>query len=135
MKKYELTDETRVCRLNPDFPVTLHRIRALKDFGSVKAGDLGGFVAREDNLSHDGNCWVGDESMVFGKAMIADNAQLRDRAMAYGYAVLRENAILSGSAKAFGESDISGDMHYDSGWILHHVGDISGEFTSNMVIP
>ena len=135
MKKYELTDSIRVCRLDPDNPVTLYRIRALRDFGSVKTGDFGGFVAREDNLSHDGNCWVSDESMVFGKALVMDDAQLRDHAMAYGYAVIYENAVLSGYAKAFGEADISGDMHYDSGWIIHHVGDLSGEFTSNMVIP
>ncbi|EJF84065.1 hypothetical protein MCU_00733 [Bartonella elizabethae Re6043vi] len=37
-KKYELTDET----IEVDGH-TLHRIRALKDFGDLKTGDLGGF--------------------------------------------------------------------------------------------
>ncbi|WP_375679724.1 hypothetical protein [Bartonella sp. AP7XZML] len=59
-KKYKLTDETiKVDR------ITLYRIRALKDFGDVKKGDLGGFVESERNLSHDDNCWVGDEAWVY----------------------------------------------------------------------
>ncbi|MBB4077294.1 hypothetical protein GGR08_001625, partial [Bartonella fuyuanensis] len=31
--------------------------QALKDFDDIKAGDLGGFIEKEVNLSHDGNCW------------------------------------------------------------------------------
>ena len=50
-KKYELTNLTREWNGR-----TLHRIKALKDFNGVKAGDLGGFIEKEDNLSHDGNC-------------------------------------------------------------------------------
>lgn len=49
MKKYELTDKTMEINNR-----TLFRIRALRDFGNVKAGDLGGFVETEDNLSHEG---------------------------------------------------------------------------------
>ena len=44
-KKYELTDKTKVYD-----GCTLHRIRALKDFGDVKAGDLGGWIESEKNL-------------------------------------------------------------------------------------
>ena len=51
-RKYEFTGETRnwVGR-------TLHRIRAVRDFGDVKAGDLGGWIETESNLSNDGNAW------------------------------------------------------------------------------
>ncbi|EJF81205.1 hypothetical protein MCQ_00483, partial [Candidatus Bartonella washoeensis Sb944nv] len=42
MKKYEFTDET--IEVNGR---TLYRIRALKDFWQVKAGDLGGFIEHE----------------------------------------------------------------------------------------
>jgi hypothetical protein len=42
-KKYELLRDQTI-----DFAgVTLYRIRALKDFGTVKASDLGGYVASE----------------------------------------------------------------------------------------
>jgi len=51
--KYKLTDET----IEAD-GCSLHRIEALRDFGEVKAGDLGGFIESESNLSHTGNAWV-----------------------------------------------------------------------------
>ncbi len=60
-KKYEFTDET----IEVDGYI-LHRIRALRDFGSVHAGDLGGFIESEDNLSHDGTCWVHFGAWVYG---------------------------------------------------------------------
>ena len=41
MKKYEFTGETK--EIGFWFKtVTLHRIRAIRDFGNVKAGDIGG---------------------------------------------------------------------------------------------
>ena len=38
-KKYVLTDETITVNNK-----TLYRIKAIKDFNDVKAGDLGGFI-------------------------------------------------------------------------------------------
>ncbi|AGF87662.1 Uncharacterised protein [Streptococcus suis] len=29
-------------------------------FGSVEVGDLGGYIEKEENLSHDGNAWVSE---------------------------------------------------------------------------
>lgn len=54
MKKFELTAEfvTNV------FGKKLFRIKALVAFGNVEKGELGGFIEKEDNLSHDGNAWV-----------------------------------------------------------------------------
>ena len=49
MKKYELTNETKKVG-----SVTLHRIRALKDFGNVVKGELGGWLESEANLDHKG---------------------------------------------------------------------------------
>ena len=51
--KYELTNESLDIGTK-----TLFRIRALEDFSSVKAGDLGGWVESESNLSQEGTCWV-----------------------------------------------------------------------------
>lgn len=36
----------------------LFRIKALVEFGSVKAGELGGYAEKEENISQDGNAWV-----------------------------------------------------------------------------
>ena len=56
MKKYELTTETLQFAGR-----TLYRIKAVKDFGSVKAGELGGWIESEENLSQTGNAWIYDD--------------------------------------------------------------------------
>ena len=61
MKKYELTEETTNI-----FGKTLHRIRATRDFSNVHAGDLGGFIENELNLSHDRDTWVYGNALVKG---------------------------------------------------------------------
>jgi hypothetical protein len=48
----------------------LYRVVALKDFGNVKAGDIGGWVESEHNLSQEGDCWV------YGDAYVCDDAQV-----------------------------------------------------------
>lgn len=107
MKKYKLTDETT------DFlGRTLHRIQALKDFGNVKAGDLGGFVESEDNLSQDGDAWIYDNAKVYGNANVFDKAMIRGRAQIsgnakiYGEAKVFDNAKVYGNASIFGEAAI-----------------------------
>lgn len=62
MKKYELTDETKV-----EHGVTLHRIRALVDIVryGVKAGDLGGWIESEANLSQEHEAWVSGEARAY----------------------------------------------------------------------
>ncbi|MCB2923919.1 hypothetical protein J0639_04405 [Streptococcus suis] len=52
----------------------LFRIRALISFGSVEVGDLGGYIEKEDNLSHDGNAWVSGNAKVWGDAEVSGNA-------------------------------------------------------------
>ena len=63
MKKYELTTDTKIV-----LGKKLFRIKALVSFGNVKAGDLGGYVERENNLSHEGKAWVSGDAKVFGDA-------------------------------------------------------------------
>ena len=72
MKNFELTNETVVNEAG----VTLHRIRAVKDIVTphftVKAGDLGGFVEKEENL--DDNAWVYDDARVYDNAWVSETA-------------------------------------------------------------
>ena len=42
--KYKILEET------PPTNPKLHRIEALRDFGDVKKGDLGGWIEKEENL-------------------------------------------------------------------------------------
>lgn len=58
MKKYEFTGETKQVNLEGKTTI-LHRIRATKNFGIIKTGDLGGWIEKEENLSHENNARVG----------------------------------------------------------------------------
>ena len=64
MKKFELTAEF----VTYVFGRKLFRIKALVAFGNVEEGQLGGFVEKEENLSHDGNAWVSGDACVSGDA-------------------------------------------------------------------
>lgn len=83
MKKYELTDKTKVIA-----DVTLHRIRALIDIPehNVKAGDLGGWIEAERNLSQKGAAWVADSARVMGSAWVTGSARVIGNARVSGNA-------------------------------------------------
>lgn len=94
MKKYELIKSN----ISGFF-----RIKALRDFGNVKKGDVGGYVEKEANLSHKGNCWVYDNAEVYGDAKVYDNATIYNNAEVFG------NARVFGNAKVCGYAEISND--------------------------
>ena len=102
-KKYILTDET----LN-FYNHTLHRIKAIKDFNDVKAGNLGGWIEKEENLSHIGLCWVYDEAKVYGEAKVYDNARVYGEALVYDKALVFGETQVSGETQVFGKAQISG---------------------------
>ena len=118
-KKYELTDKTREWNGH-----TLHRIKALKDFSNVKKGNIGGWVEKEDNLSQDGDCWIGDDAkvydnarvflkaIIYGKAEIGGNSIIFDKAQVYGNAYINGNAKIFGDAKVFEKARV-----YDNAYI------------------
>lgn len=96
---------------------TLYPIKALKDFGNVKAGELGGYIEKESNLSHTGNCWVREQACVCGNAEIMQNAQICGRAHVfgnakiYGNARIFQNAWVSEYTHVFDNAEICGDTY------------------------
>lgn len=70
MKKFELTTEF----ITNAFGKKIFRIKALVEFGDVKAGELGGYVEKEENVSQDGNAWVSGDARVYGDARVSGNA-------------------------------------------------------------
>ena len=64
MKKFELTTESKI----NVFGKKLFRIKALISFGDVKEGDVGGWIEKEENLSHSGNARVCGNAWVCGNA-------------------------------------------------------------------
>ena len=123
MKKFELTTEFITNALGKK----LFRIKALVEFGSVKAGELGGYAEKEENISQDGNAWVSDDACVYGDAKVFGNAWVSDDACVYGdakvfgnawvygdawvhgNAKVSDNANVSDNAKVFGNAEVYGD--------------------------
>ena len=99
MKKFELTSDFKMY-----LGMKLFRIKALVDFGNVKAGDLGGYIEKEKNLSHNGNAWVYGNARVcgnawvYGNARVYDNARVSDNAQVCGDARVCDNARVCGNA-------------------------------------
>ena len=81
MKKFELTTDFKMFNEKK-----LFRIKALIDFGDVKAGELGGYVEKKNNLSQDGNAWI------WGDANVCGNAKVYGDAKVWGNANVCENA-------------------------------------------
>lgn len=85
--KYEIT--TNILTIDDrDF----FQVKALKDFGSVKAGDLGGYVQSSENLSQEGECWINQD------VVLMDDARVEDNAVVTGDSAVRNNAIVKGNA-------------------------------------
>jgi cytoskeletal protein CcmA (bactofilin family) len=89
-----------------------NRIRALKDFGNIKAGDLGGFIQKESNLIKEGNCRVYDNAWVSGNVRInliqEGNCRLYDNAHISGN--VRINLIQEGNCRLYDNAHISGNV-------------------------
>ena len=103
-KKYELTDETTEVDGH-----TLHRIRAVRCFSDVKAGDIGGWVEKEDNLSQMGDAWVYENAEVYGNAKVHGDAEIYRNAKVFGNAKIYDNAEVFGNAEIYGNAVISGN--------------------------
>lgn len=114
--KYECTGETKVFH-----GATLRRIRALRDIPlhGVKAGDLGGWIENagapiragrngrvpfvdQGNLAQDGECWIGGDSMAYGRAMVMDDALLGGQSIASG------SAAICGRSRCVGRHSVRG---------------------------
>ena len=87
-KKYEMTNITMEFEER-----TLYRVRALKNFRNVKAGDLGGWVSGKHNLSQEGDCWIYDE------AKCMDNARMYHNSAMYNNAVMCDFSEMHGCSE------------------------------------
>ena len=97
-RKYKLTDESLGFG-----DKTLYRIMAVRDFGLVKSGDLGGYIESDGNLLYSGNAWVSGDAQVYGSARVSGNAWVSGDARVSG------NAWVSGDARVYGNALVSGD--------------------------
>ena len=101
-RKFELTNITMEYKGR-----TLYRIRALKNFKDVEAGDLGGWVSSEENLSQEGYCWVYDNAKCMDNARMYDNSRMYNNAVMcdfsemHGHSAMYHNAVMHDSSKMY----------------------------------
>ena len=95
--KYELIDDPN----RPGFK----RVRALRDFGDVTSGELGGWIESESNLSQDGDAWVYGAARVSGDARVYGDAQVSGNALAQCSSLVYGSSRVSGDAFVFGNEN------------------------------
>lgn len=120
--KYELTDET----ITLEDGTVLHRIRALKRFGSVKKGDFGGYIEGYKNLSQNGNCWVYGQAKVYQNAWVADDAAVCGQAQVKGHATVSSHAYVDECAVIKDYARVSGRASVLGNSIIHSAGEVDG---------
>ena len=102
MNKYEMLQDDKI-EVSGHI---LYRIRALKDFKGAKAGDLGGYIEGEKNLSHRNNCWVYGSAYVYDNAHVYGNARVCDSTCVFGNARVYGSAYVFGNAHVFGNARV-----------------------------
>ena len=105
IKKYEFTGETKKVG-----DITVRRIRLLVDIEydemaarpKFKAGTIGGWIEREENLSHAGKCFVADDACVYDHAVVKDDALVADHAQVFRFATVNLQAFVTDHATVCG---------------------------------
>ena len=105
-KKYELIKTDTICA----YGRTLFRVRYLCDIENiVAAGDIGGYIEGEYNLSQQGNSVVLGDAEVYGNAKVCGDAKVYGNAKVCGDAMVFGNAEVYGNAKVFGDAKVYGN--------------------------
>ncbi|MGT2833381.1 glycerol kinase [Streptococcus phage Javan249] len=104
-KKYELLTEDTI----EVFGRKLFRIKALVSFGVVRKGELGGYIEKESNLSHEDKAWVYSHAQVYGDAEVSSDARVYGNAMVFGDAKVYGDAGIFGNARVYDKAKVCGD--------------------------
>ena len=94
----------------------LYRILAVKsmtlsDGTIVRAGEKGGYVESTDNLSQDGNSWVGGDAKVYGDAEVGGDALVDGMATVSGQARVVNSAHVTGIAEVGDRAEVACDAY------------------------
>lgn len=123
MDKYRLTD----IKIEHEGR-TLYRIEALKDFGLISKGTLGGYVEGTHNLSQYGTCWIKSNAKVYDYARVSEDAIIDDfaciyeGARVYGKAVISDCAKVYNNARVFESANLSNNVEiYHSAKLYGHI--------------
>ena len=118
-RKYELVGTGQSRHIDGEFR-PLYQIRALHDFGDVKAGDLGGYVDGEGALSHEGLCWIADTSCVEVGDSVKKAPLVRRDAQVLAGCVIRGSVVAGGSRihqSTVYNSVVRGESCVENSWL------------------
>ncbi len=87
-----------------------------RGFGGVKVkeimrlsdGKIGGWIEKEENLSHEGQCFVYDNAMVYNDATVTEDAIVCGNAHVYGTVSVSGRTHVAEKAHVHGNAKISG---------------------------
>lgn len=135
--KYVLAENTQTHK-----SLALYQIMSLITFGQglykVNAGDLGGWVQSETNLSQEGECWIyqdprkiklARQAKVHGNAYISGNAKILHRSKISGNAQISGNAVIGsseGRVKIYGDARVFGDARVYENASIHTKAQVYG---------
>ena len=77
----------------------IYQIRAKNNFGNVSAGDFGGSVTSNQNLSHADNCWITEHASVIGDSRVS------------GDVIVKDSACVDIKGEISGQGIIGGNIH------------------------
>lgn len=129
MKKYKLTNNKIEW-----FGRTLYQIESLINFGNVHVGDKGGYIEKEENLSHEGKAWVYgdakvyDNAKVYDDAYIKDDAEVRGNAHVFGCASISGQSLVDDNAKVSNNAAVSGNSIVCGNAIVYSAAWLNGAF-------
>ena len=138
-KKYKILKDSN----ENSYGVKLYRIIAIRSFGNVKRGELGGWIESEKNLSHKGDCWIDKNSIVCGDAVITDNVKISgnaiiidafimDNVKIYGNAKIIGHSFIHKNAKIYGNAEIYDEIEISDNVQIYGNSNISGQFINNI---
>ncbi len=103
MEKYRLLPDKDA---SAKYGTSIYRVQELKNFGDVKAGQLGGFVHCERNLSNENTCWVYPDAVVLGNANVSGKAQICKHAVVADCAIVTDCAVVTDCAEILAHAQV-----------------------------
>nr|DAW72845.1 MAG TPA: Putative transferase, nesg, ydcK, Structural Genomics.38A [Caudoviricetes sp.] len=107
----------------------VYRIMAVKDFvadnKNVTEGRLGGYIASDENLSHEGSCWVWGNSIVMDDATVDKDAQVvGETTRIYDFTYISDeakvvNSVIYGGTYILGSARVKDSSIYASSLITN----------------
>jgi carbonic anhydrase/acetyltransferase-like protein (isoleucine patch superfamily) len=134
--KYKLIRTKKMPINNNDWkPQRFYQLVALRDIPlhDVKVGDLGGFVGDKYILSHDGDCWIGENAQVIDNVRIIGDAYVGGNALLVNFLgwpfIVKDRARITGDVEAWlhVEARSNNPRPHDLKMVISGNADISGK--------